>query len=162
MRRALSLTLFAFGLTCSYAAQDAIRPTGTWAVIEYDQNGERAPADIVKQMKVVIQAERIIIQPRIVAQYKPTFNGSKKAEVVFSIEVDKSDEAGYKLDPAKGRIDLVWRGARGETKTTLGIYELDADVLKICFALPDKNRPKKISDNPKAGVVRMVLLRAAK
>ena len=34
------------------------------------------------------------------------------------MEADKSDEAVYKLDATKGRIDLVWKGPRGETKTT--------------------------------------------
>ena len=162
MRLAITLALFIIALACSHAAQDALRPTGTWSVIDYDQNGVRPPADIVKQMKVVVQAERIIIKPRIVAQYKPVFDGTKKADVTFTVEADKSEEATYKLDQAKGRIDLVWRGPRGETKTTLGIYELDADALKICFALPDKNRPKKFPDNPKTGVVRMVLKREAK
>jgi uncharacterized protein (TIGR03067 family) len=162
MHLSISMTLFISALACAHPAQDALRPTGTWTVIDYDQNGVRPPAEIIKQMRVVVQAERIIIKPRIVAQYKPVFDGTKKAEVSFTVEADKTEEATYKLDPAKGRIDLVWRGPRGETKTTLGIYELEDDALKICFALPGKNRPKKFPDNPKSGVVRMVLKREPK
>lgn len=161
--RTVTTIVFCFIALPWLTAQDDVKPRGHWVAVAYDQNGIRAPADIAKKMKITIFDDKIIIKPRIVVQYKPIFDsGKKNVDVVFSIEADKSDEVAYKLDQAKGRIDLVWRGERGDTKTTRGLYLLEGDELKICFALADKNRPKSFPDNPKTGLVRMVLKRATK
>ncbi len=155
--------LLIFALACASAELDMPRTGGTWTVAEYDQNGAALPADIVKKMKVTIADDRIVIKPRVVVQYQPIFDAAKKnVEVVFNVEADKSDEAGVKFDAPKQRIDLVWRGARGESKTMPGMYVLEDDTLKICFALAGKNRPKKFPEAPKVGLVRMVLQRPEK
>ena len=158
------LTTIAFSLALLpllWADQNQpVKLQGAWAVLHYDQNGVRTPDEITAKMRVTIDEGKLVIKPRVVAQYKPVIGA--KSEVVFTIEADKSDEITYKLEPDKGRIDLVWRGPRGDTKTTKGLYHLEDDTLKICFALVDKNRPKKFPDNPKAGVVRLVLQRADK
>jgi uncharacterized protein (TIGR03067 family) len=127
---------------------------GSWRVIEYDQNGKRLPAEILKKMKVVIQADRITIQPRLVVEVTPL----TKDRVKFSLDEGKSDESQFKLNPGKKTkvMDLTWlRGA----KTTKGMYLLDGDTLRICFAMADGNRPKKFPDEPKSGLVRLVLQR---
>lgn len=162
--RIFSVTVFCLlALPLLWASQDQPgKLQGVWTAVEYDQNGVRPPAEIAVKMKVAIIGAKIVIKPRIVAQYKPVLSGDKKVEVVFTVEADKSDEVTYKLEPEKGRIDLVWRGQRGETKTTKGVYLLEDDTLKICFALADKNRPKKFPDAPKTGLVRMVLKREVK
>jgi uncharacterized protein (TIGR03067 family) len=160
--RMLSVAVFcllAFGLV--WADQDVpAKMQGTWVAVEYDQNGARPGDDIAQKLRVTIQGDKLVIKPRVVAQYKPASAGEKKVEVVFTLEADKSDEVVFKLDQAKGRMDLLWKCARGETKTTKGLYQLEDDTLKICFAVADKNRPKKFPDGPKTGLVRMVLKRA--
>jgi uncharacterized protein (TIGR03067 family) len=143
----------------SYEDQTTIQ--GAWTVSEYDQNGTRVPADILRRMKVTIKADKISISPRVVFQYQPVFkSGRKDVEVRFSFEADKSDEATLKVKPDKGWIDLIWRGSRGETKATKGIFLLDGKTLTMCFALADKKRPKKLPAQPKGGLLRMVLKRA--
>jgi len=157
----LSLAVLVFAPVLAAEDEKPSKPQGQWVATEYDQNGHRLPADMVKKLKVTIRDDKIVIEPHVVARYKSVFdNGKTKVQVTFSLDEDASDEVSYKLDPSKGRIDLVWSGGRGESKTTRGVYELDGDVLKICFALGDKGRPKKFPDAPKEGVVRMVLKRA--
>jgi uncharacterized protein (TIGR03067 family) len=129
--------------------QKPAKPQGQWLAVEYDQNGHRLPADMVKKLKVTIRDDKIVIKPHVVAKYKSVFdNGKTKAEVTFTLDEDASTEVSYKLDQAKGRIDLVWSGGRGESKTTRGVYELDGDELKIGFATGDKGRPKKFPAAP--------------
>jgi uncharacterized protein (TIGR03067 family) len=133
---------------------------GSWTTREYDQNGTQPPADLIRQMTVRIQADTIRIRPRIAVRYRPVVkNGKKEVEVVYTTAADQEDAIGYKLDPGKGRITLIWRGARGESETRKGVFRLEGDTLKICFPLSKNKRPKKFPDRPKAGVVRMVLKR---
>jgi uncharacterized protein (TIGR03067 family) len=140
-------------------SQDQKAMQGSWLVIEYDQDGKQPPAEILKKMKVVIQADKITIQPRLVAEVTPFL----KDKVKFSLDEGKSDESQFKLDPSKKTkvLDLTWRGDRGDTKITKGMYLLDDNTLRICFALADQNRPKKFPEEPKSGLVRMVLKREA-
>jgi uncharacterized protein (TIGR03067 family) len=139
--------------------QDHKAIQGTWLVIEYDQDGKQPPSEILKKMKVVIQADKITIKPRLVVEIVPF----TKDKVKFSLDDGKSDESQFKLDPSKKTkvLDLTWPSDRGATKTTKGMYLLDENSLRICFALADQNRPKKFPDEPKSGLVRMVLKREA-
>ncbi|OAI48441.1 hypothetical protein AYO44_06920 [Planctomycetaceae bacterium SCGC AG-212-F19] len=140
-------------------SQDHKAIQGTWLVVGYDQDGKQPPAEILKKMKMVIQADKITIKPRLVVEVVPF----TKDKVKFSLDDGKSDESQFKLDPSKKTkvLDLTWRGDRGETKTTKGMYLLDDNTLRICFALAHQNRPKKFPDEPKSGLVRMVLKRDA-
>ena len=139
--------------------QDHKAIQGTWLVSEYDQDGKQPPAEILKKMKVVIQGDRITIKPRLVVEVVPF----TKDKVKFSLDEGKSDESVFKLDPSKKTkvLDLTWRGDRGESKATKGMYLLEENSLRICFALGNQNRPKKFPDEPKSGFVRMVLKREA-
>jgi len=137
-------------------SQDHKAIQGTWLAVEYDQDGKQPPAEILKKMKVVIQADKITIRPRLVVEVTPL----TKDKVKFSLDEGKSDESQFKLDPSKKTkvLDLTWPG---ETRTTKGMYLLDENTLRICFALGNQNRPKKFPDEPKSGLVRMVLKREA-
>src|SRR5262245_20526698 len=106
----------AAGLGAMAEDEKPARPQGQWVAVEYDQNAHRLPADMVKKLKVAIRDDKIVIKPHVSARYRSVFdNGKTKVEVTFSLDEDASDEVGYKLDPAKGRIDLVWSGGRGES-----------------------------------------------
>jgi uncharacterized protein (TIGR03067 family) len=131
---------------------------GTWTVLQYDQNGHKAPAEIVRKMKVIIRGDKIRIEPRVAAQYRSVLkNGKRAVEVVFTAAEDEHDEIHYKLEAAKERINLFWKGGRGKVRTTKGVYVLEGQTLKICFSLLKKKKPKKIPDQPKPGLVRLVL-----
>ena len=71
--------------------------------------------------------------------YKNTVKGDK-----FSItsEGKTAEEGTMKLDPSKKRKEVEFILAEGE-KTALGIYELSGDTYKLCYAPPEKDRPKE-------------------
>src|SRR5437764_606682 len=51
--------------------------------------------------------------------------------------------AKYTIDPTKKPKAIDYQFTEGPTKgkTQLGIYELDGDTVKFCFAAPGKERP---------------------
>jgi len=153
---ALAMGGFLAAAAAQEPSQDHKAIQGTWLVVEYDQDGKQPPAEILKKMQVVIQADKITIRPRLVVEVTPL----TKDKVKFSLDEGKSDESQFKLDPSKKTkvLDLTWPG---ETRTTKGMYLLDDNTLRICFALGNQNRPKRFPDEPKSGLVRMVLKREA-
>ncbi len=50
-----------------------------------------------------------------------------------------------KLDPTKTpkTVDYEYTDGRGKIRTNLGIYEIEGDTLKDCFAPPGEERPKE-------------------
>lgn len=58
----------------------------------------------------------------------------------------------FTIDPSKSpkTIDAVLDTKEGEKPVkVLGIYRIDGDTRKSCFALPDKPRPKQFPSSPK-------------
>jgi uncharacterized protein (TIGR03067 family) len=56
---------------------------------------------------------------------------------------DETVQGTIEINPTKKpkTIDVKPEIGTNKGKTLLGIYELDGDSLKICLALPDKDRP---------------------
>ncbi len=74
---------------------------------------------------------------------------------------DKTTELTYKLDPTKKPkwIDFT----RGGRTTTLGIYDLEGDNLKICFPKGDKGkRSTAFESKPKSGNEILIILKREK
>ena len=65
----------------------------------------------------------------------------------------ESFKGTFALDPAKvpKAIDFMPGGGQYKGKTLRGIYEIDGDMLKICFAEPDKERPTEFSSKANSG-----------
>lgn len=66
----------------------------------------------------------------------------------------KAISGAFKVDPSKKpkTMDMLPSEGRYKGKTLLGIYELDGDTLKICFAEPGKDRPTEFTSKG-SGVV---------
>jgi uncharacterized protein (TIGR03067 family) len=168
MRRALFPVVAALVLTASASgddddlARDRKQFQGTWGVVAYDQDGKPLPADIIKTMRVTIQADRLTISPRVVALRTPVLvDGKRQVEVKFTAEEGKTDEAAYRLDATKkGKVIELTQDARGQDRKMKGAYTLDGDALTICLPLPDHRLPKKMPSGPTPGLVRLVLKRA--
>jgi uncharacterized protein (TIGR03067 family) len=107
---------------------------GTWVVVSLTANGK--PNDDAKDTKVVFEGKNITVK---------TKNGDRKST--------------FKIDPKKKTIDIVRKEKDGE-KTSKGIYQLKGDELKICFARPDKDRPKDFTAAEDSGHTLVVLKRA--
>jgi uncharacterized protein (TIGR03067 family) len=62
-------------------------------------------------------------------------------------------KAKIALDPSKKpkAIDYVVTEGDHKGKKLLGIYELDGDTVKFCFAPPDKERPSDFTAERRSG-----------
>jgi uncharacterized protein (TIGR03067 family) len=95
---------------------------GTWTMVSGSLNGQNIPADDAKNIKVILKDGKYTVK-----------NGDNAV-----------DEGTFEINAAKKpkTMDRV-SGQNGET--LLGIYELDGETIKICFAAPDKPRPQELS-----------------
>lgn len=83
--------------------------------------------------------------------------GDDKLTVAFK---DEKKTAAYKLDPSSQpkSIDIIPDDGPEKGKTIKGIYSLDGDALKLCFAsTPKKDRPTEFVTKKDSGSVLMVL-----
>ncbi|MGO9466619.1 MAG: TIGR03067 domain-containing protein [Isosphaeraceae bacterium] len=107
-------------------AQDATKEEmakleGQWSMVSGEANGFPMPEESVKGGKRVAKDSETAV----------TFYG----QVYF--------KAKYSIDPTKKPRAIDYMMTEGPTKgkTHLGIYELDGDTVKFCFAAPGKDRP---------------------
>jgi uncharacterized protein (TIGR03067 family) len=65
----------------------------------------------------------------------------------------------FKIDPAAmpKTIDITFTDGPGKNNTLKGIYELEGDTQKICWAAPGKPRPKAFEAKPESGQLLQVL-----
>ncbi len=117
--------------------KDRKQMAGTWQVISYEKDGNKAPPDQLA---------------------KTTFSADGK----FVVEHEgKTVAAGTTvIDPSKTpkHSDAVFK-VGDVTSKTKGIYEVDGDNMKICYALPGKDRPTEFSAKAGSGQVLIVYKR---
>jgi uncharacterized protein (TIGR03067 family) len=94
---------------------------GNWSMVSGERDGQAIPDDIVKQAK----------------------RASKDGETTVSIGEQVFLKAKYTIDPTKKPKTIDYTVTEGDNKgqKMLGIYELDGDTAKFCFAAPGKDRP---------------------
>jgi uncharacterized protein (TIGR03067 family) len=102
-------------------AEDANLLEGEWSMVSGEASGQALPAESIKTMKRVA---------------KDGVTTITSGETVFFT-------AKYTIDPTKKpkMIDYTMTAGPTKGKTHLGIYELDGDTVKFCFAAPGKDRP---------------------
>ena len=99
---------------------------GTWKLVSAMQDGEALAEDKVKQTTIVIMED--------------TFRFQGLAE-------DATSRAGtFKLDAAKKPKEMDSTSA--EKEVMLGIYELEENSYKVCFAQAGKPRPTDFGSAP--------------
>ena len=100
------------------AKRDQDKIQGTWQATEGIANGKPVPKEQLEPMKVVFSGEKMSIF---------TLDGDGKETV----------ENTFRLGPSKKPkvIDAMRVEGVGKGKTTLGIYELDGDTLKLCISV---------------------------
>src|SRR5438874_5302776 len=92
---------------------------GTWSIASLERGGFEVMEDFVKEAKVVITVDKVKVQAE-----------------------GKEMQVGYKLDPSKkpAHMDII-ESSGGKDVVLQGIYALDGDNLKVCFAPPGEKRP---------------------
>jgi uncharacterized protein (TIGR03067 family) len=138
MRRSLVGLVISISFVAAANAQDDAKKDldklqGTWKAEKMIFMGEDAPADVVGKFTLTCKGSEFI----------PSDNAS--------------DVATIKLDTtAKPKaIDLTEKNK----KVSLGIYELDGDTLKLCFAEPGTDRPKAFESAKGSKVFYIVMKR---
>jgi uncharacterized protein (TIGR03067 family) len=128
--RILVATIAVLVLTRAGTAEDAVKKEtalleGAWSMVSGEADGQAMPAELVKTGK------------RIAADGETTI--SIGGQVYF--------KAKFSADPAKKPKAIDYTMTEGPTKgkTQLGIYELDGDTVKFCFAAPGKDRPTEFT-----------------
>ena len=102
---------------------------GTWKLVSAMKDGEALPKDKVKQTTIVIKDD--------------TFSFPDLAEYATS------KEGTIKLDATKNPKQMD--ATSTEKEVMLGIYELDVDRYKVCFAPTGKPRPSEFASKQGSG-----------
>jgi uncharacterized protein (TIGR03067 family) len=121
--------------------EDDEKIQGTWAVVSREFIGKKTPEVELKALKVTIKDGTITID-----------------------DGKKQDKHAYKLDPSQKpkAIDLANTGTENK-ETTLAIYELDGDTLKLCWSEKDhEHRATKFVSDEGSGQTMIVLKREKK
>jgi len=124
MTRHALLYLAARLLVAADAPKDVKTLDGTWVLVSGEDDGKKLSDEALKNARL-------------------TFEGDK-----HTVKIDDTTFTGtHKLDPTnKPRtIDISDTDGPFKGKTVLGIYELDGNEFKICYAPPGKDRPKDFS-----------------
>jgi len=106
------------------AKNDLKKLEGTWVLASGENDGKKISADTLKTGQLMIDGDKHTVKVS-----DTTYKGT------------------HKLDPSSKpkTIDITDTEGPFKDKTVLGIYELDGDEFKICYAAPGKDRPKDFS-----------------
>ena len=127
------------GLCCGHtshsrrrAVKDELkRHQGTWIATSSTYDGQKAPEDIVRSIKRIVERDHVVWE-----RDGKRFAGTK-------IELDPTREPKT--------IDVIPDGGRNRGERVLGIYKLEDDTLTICMAAPGKPRPKEFKAEKGSG-----------
>src|SRR5712664_1325647 len=120
------------------AAKDLKKLVGTWQEVSQTADGKEVPADAIKGSTVVIDAA---------GKWEALKDGT-----VFL-------KGSVKLDASKSPRAADW-SIDGTDMTALGIYAVDGDTWKHCFAIG--KRPTEFGSKEGSGVTYIVLKRVKK
>jgi uncharacterized protein (TIGR03067 family) len=125
MRLTVSVVL-ALALVAAVGADDATKKElaqleGEWSMVSGEADGVSMPDATVKTGKRVAKDGETTI----------TFGGQVYFKAKFSIDPTKKPKA----------IDYTMTEGPTKGKTHLGIYEVDGDTARFCFAAPGGDRP---------------------
>lgn len=113
---------------------------GTWRVLSIERDGKRTTAEQLEKTRSIFSADGTAMVQR---EGKTIIQGKIKIDPT---KKPKQSEATYTQGELAG-------------KTVLGIYEADGDSMRICYALPGKDRPTEFSSKEGSGHVLITYMR---
>ena len=105
--------------------KDIEKMQGEWTMASGERNGEAIPDEIVQSLKRTIKGNEYTVK-----REDEVLNGG-----TFTVDATKSPKT----------IDLKITEGQAAGQSLHGIYELDGDMMKICYANPGKPRPTEFS-----------------
>jgi uncharacterized protein (TIGR03067 family) len=121
--------------------KDEEKIQGNWTVVSREFIGKTTPEAELKAMKVTIKDGTITMD-----------DGKQKEKIPYKLDLSRKPKA----------IDLAKTGIEGK-ETTLAIYELDGDALKICWSEKDpEHRATRFASDKDSGQTMIVLKREKK
>ena len=119
----------AWGAEAESAKKDLAQLQGEWSMASGIRGGQALPNEMLKNSRRVCKADEttVVVGGQLLMKARFTLDSSKKPKSI-DYQITDGPNAG---------------------KTQLGIYELDGDTVKFCFAAPGKDRPTDFSS--KAG-----------
>jgi uncharacterized protein (TIGR03067 family) len=104
--------------------EDLKKLQGAWTVVSAEFDGNKLGDDDVKKMEMVIKDDTY------------TFTAP-----------DETYKGTFKIDPAKKPKAIDRKGTEGPDagKSAQGIYEVDAETHKLCYAAIGEERPSKFT-----------------
>jgi uncharacterized protein (TIGR03067 family) len=116
-----ALTIGRVGAQDDTSKKELKKLEGTWATVSIEAAGHKvSDEDKIKTRKLTTKGDK------------------------YTLKVgDETVQGTIEINPTKKpkTIDVKPDSGSNKGKTLLGIYELDGDSLKICLALPGRDRP---------------------
>lgn len=132
--------------------------SGEWSVVSAIFEGETAPADAIKDMRVVFTDDTVAFKPALdlkIVQDTVDFKVTKRSVVFKRIG---NEEGKYKLDPTITPTGIVFSPDAKDPRMILkGIVALDGDRLKLNVGYV--SRPKDFSSELNSRALSFVLKR---
>jgi uncharacterized protein (TIGR03067 family) len=123
--------------------KDVAKFQGTWQLVSGERDGKKFTEEEIKQSKLIIKGDTSRI---------PKGNVGTNQEGTFALDASKKPK----------EIDSTTGTGPDKGKVWIGIYEVDADMLKVCFAPPGKERPKEFATKTGSGYILQVWKREKK
>jgi uncharacterized protein (TIGR03067 family) len=134
--------LLAAGLAVGQGTKDRGKDlAGTWQAATYALDGKEAAAADLKKVRLIIDGD---------GKFKAQNAGQTFLAGTVKLGVDKSPRA----------MDITYTEGDLKGQTSLAIYELVGDTLRICRAAPGKARPTEFASKPGSGLILMSYQRA--
>jgi uncharacterized protein (TIGR03067 family) len=131
MQRLNVLTVVVAGLLVA-ADEPKKELQGTWKLVSLEVDGKKATkGDIKKEQKMVVEGDKF----------------------TSTVDDKHSFKGTFKLDPGKKpkTVDVAVTDGDFKGKALLGIYEIDGDTLRACYAAPGKDRPSEFTSKEGSG-----------
>ena len=113
------------------AKKEAAKLQGEWTMVAGEKDGRTAPKNFIEGAKRVCKDDELTV----------TVNDRLYMKAKISIDPSKKPKA----------IDYIVMEGDNKGKTLPGIYELEGDTVKFCFAAPDHDRPMDFSAEKGSG-----------
>jgi uncharacterized protein (TIGR03067 family) len=145
--RVLITTIAVFALLGVVAAQDVAkeektRLEGEWSMVSGEINGQSMPDQLRQGARRVAKEGETTV----------TINGQIFMKAKYSIDATKKPKT----------IDYLFTDGPTKGQKQLGIYELEGETVKFCFAAPGKVRPDDFTSKPGSGRTLSVWKRSMK